>query len=189
MPRGRPRLHAESAHEPRWTLNNEEIVAWLLAQYPQVRKGRIQFLRDIEDAFHETRGELLAFRRVPDAYAIFPKQRLVDLFEVEVTHPVQRSTMLHYGKLWFALDTFDITLTLHIVNRYGHIAPLDVQRWYYTLLTEDLKDVDLDWNSADSGTPGGQAAGGAGSVYEAAGFPGTTAAGRKRASALERRRD
>lgn len=128
MTRGRPRIHPHSTHELRWTPSNQQLVWALLHQYPEVKAGG--FVPALETAFPELFDDMRWFRRVPDGYTIRPEEREVDLFEIEVTHAIPRSTLLDLGKLRLELDNLDIRLDCCIVNRYGHINQLDLGFWY-----------------------------------------------------------
>lgn len=125
------RKRAPGSTTPQWVYTNDSIVAALQATYPSVCKGR--FLDALMEAFPDYAIDASRFTRVPDAYAIRVGDREVDLFEVEVTHPLPVHTLRDIAKLWFELDALAIQLSLYVVSRYGHINAVDLRPWYYEL--------------------------------------------------------
>jgi hypothetical protein len=116
--------------ESRWTPTNQQMVAALREEHPELRTGG-KLIRDLEASFPEALDDLRWFTRIPDAYAIRQDDREVDVFEVEVTHPIPLSTVRDLTRLWFDLDSMSVKMTCYVVNRYGHINVLDLRSWYY----------------------------------------------------------
>lgn len=119
--------------EFRWTPTNQQMVAWLTEQYPQVKTGKLA-ARAISETFPEL--EDVPFDCVPDGIVIDAEDRRIDLFEAEVTHPIPRSAMWAICDLWVACDNAGIALNLFVVNRYGHVNQMDIAPWYLALLQE-----------------------------------------------------
>lgn len=74
---------------------------------------------------------LRGFRYIPDAYAVSSENRSIDFFEIEVTHPLPKHKLDAYVDLWMDFDYYRIEFTVYVVNRYGHITPLDLQGMWY----------------------------------------------------------
>jgi hypothetical protein len=120
--------------ELRWTPSNQEMVGILKDQIPGLRTGRLKMpWAEVDD---------LVPGFVPDGYVV--EDRRLDLFEVEVTHHIPRSTMVSICYLWMACDACDIEVNLYVVNRYGHINILPLAPIYYRLLQEDVDADRLD---------------------------------------------
>ena len=115
--------------ESRWTPTNAQMVAALRNEHPEIQTGG-KLIANLEGAFPGVCDDLRWFRRIPDAYAIRVEEREVDIFEVEVTHPIPLSTVKDLAGLWFDLDSLDIEMACYVINRYGHINRLDLCAWY-----------------------------------------------------------
>lgn len=149
------RKRAPGSTTPQWVYTNDSIVAALQATYPVICKGR--FLEALMEAFPDYAIDASRFTRVPDAYAIRVDDREVDLFEVEVTHPLPVHTLRDIAKLWFELDGLSIRLSLYVVSRYGHINAVALQPWYYELnhVAADRRPVPPDLQEALLGAAAG----------------------------------
>jgi len=128
--------------ERRWTPTNDQLVRGLKDQYPQVRSGR-GLLDELVAAFPQAHGAPRDLACIPDAWAIYPEDREVDIFEAEVTHPVSRNTMHELARLWFWLDAFNVRMNLYIVSRYGHVNQLDFLPEYLGILQLERKENGL----------------------------------------------
>jgi hypothetical protein len=117
--------------ETRWTPSNQQMVAALKEQYPEVRTGNLA-AREITATWPELDDVEVGF--CPDGVVIDREARRVDVFEVEVTHAIPQSTMWKICDLWVACDAHDIELNLFVVNRYGHIGQVEIGPWYLQLL-------------------------------------------------------
>lgn len=74
------------------------------------------------------------WRRVPDAYVIDPKARVVTVYEVEVGRPLDGERIIGYADLWFGLDCEFWTLQLITVDRFGGQQRRPLKRvWYGNL--------------------------------------------------------
>lgn len=117
--------------ELRWTPTNQEMVGTLKETIPGFRTGRLQLpwrevTVDVEIDF------------IPDGY-VLEGDRL-DLFEVEVTHHIPRSTMQKICQLWQVADNVGYEVNLFVVNRYGHINQLPLEIPYFGFIQEDLRE-------------------------------------------------
>ena len=95
-----------------------------------------QMLRDDEwsaDA-DEVLEVLGIIRSIPDAWRIRVEGEeqgwgydvlILELLEVEVTHPVSRLKLAAYEKLWWAMDATSLYhLRVYRMDRYGNVLPL-----------------------------------------------------------------
>lgn len=74
---------------------------------------------------------------VPDAYEIDASTRIVDVYEVEVTSPVDASKMARLVDLFWVLDDAGWNLRLTIIDRFGNVsARMDGPEMIYALRQE-----------------------------------------------------
>jgi len=108
----------------------ERILGLLCAQYTQLR--RLHMAREVSSLDDDTdfREMVSAIKRRPDAFAIYPDERRVDFFEVEVTHRMGEAKLYDYAKLVTDMDYYGVELNVYVVNQYGHVNRLDLFPYY-----------------------------------------------------------
>ena len=113
------------------------VLEALCAQYPQIR--RAGFMKALRGAFPSiVEAELDDFARVPDGFVVRAEDDEVDVFEVEITHPLDDRSMRDFAFFWAALDSLEVGMRLHVVNRYGHINEVDLAAYYYHAIKAEV---------------------------------------------------
>jgi hypothetical protein len=100
---------------------------------------------------HEAEGVLSVLRAtrcIPDAWRIRVEGEdlgwgydvlVLELLEVEVTHPVSREKIAQYENLWWAMDyTSAYHLRVHRMDRYGNVLPLLTEESATAFFGEDV---------------------------------------------------
>lgn len=83
---------------------------------------------DIEDA----RGPLSWV--VPDAFKIDAENRVLTVYEVEVTSRLTSKKLASYAAIWWLLDYSEWTLEVVVVDRYGVFRKIAMQVYAYATM-------------------------------------------------------
>lgn len=119
----------------------QAILAELMERYPQIsrrlwRTGVIKRLpefglgneerEDVESIFRE-------FPFLPDAFACYPEEKRIDIFEIEATSMMKRRKLEAYAAMMVELDFFGIDMQLLTMNQHRHMNTVDLwshyERW------------------------------------------------------------
>ena len=118
---------------------HEIAVARILAANPEAKTRRL--MKAIRDAVEPwQREDFTSLAAIPDAFIVDPINRLVTLFEVEVTHPVSEYKMQLYGDLWWGIDGNDWDMLLIKVDGEGReTAVIDMGDYVTEKLVSDAR--------------------------------------------------
>lgn len=119
-------------------IQSSHILAALRAHAPGLQVGK--WRAAARDAFlmasrrgGSPRGFADTIARVrmePDAFVIDKAARSLHFFEIEVYNPMTRAKLQTYARLVTDLDSFEIEFAVYVVNKYGHINPVDLLPHY-----------------------------------------------------------
>lgn len=119
-----------------FTKQHVDGVAAILRDYPGARtEGFPSAVRDLRDRVG-CRGEEPAINFVPDAFRLNEETCEIELFEVEVTHPVPTAKLADLGWYWSQWDAEDGHEWLPVliqIDRFGTAHRRDLSIAYFEL--------------------------------------------------------
>lgn len=124
---------AKSTHTP----EHVRFVSEILIEHPDARTdGFPAALRALRGRLGCEDEDFPAIHFRPDAFRLNEEAREIEIYEVEITHPVPANKLTHLGEWWAAWDAedeHDWLPVLYTVNRDGVRTRRDLAVAYFEL--------------------------------------------------------
>ena len=110
----------------------EQVLAALLMTYPalQTKNWRAAVAAAFQDEDPDFLDMIGRQWIIPDAFAIHKELREIVLFEVEVHSPMSGDKLRSLGKLAIDCAYYGIQIAVMVVNKHGHVNPVDLLPHY-----------------------------------------------------------
>lgn len=116
----------------------QAVLADLMTEYPQISRTawRVSVIKRLPEfglepeECEDVASIVYGFSFLPDAFACYPAEKKIDIFEAEVTSIMKRRKLQAYAQMQVELDFFSIEMQLLTINQHRHMNAVDLGPHY-----------------------------------------------------------